>query len=120
MFLIITQLILNEFKKFCKTTTSLYCKASVQEDKEGICFQFESQGILKSVEEGKRERRKERKMGMQIHSCIYVHCDSVSLLTTLLHQYVLLFFVNVSVLLLLSFPLIDLIQCSDPSFATSY
>jgi hypothetical protein len=88
----------------------------VQEDKEGICFQFEGQGILKSVGEGK----KEKKMGMQIHSCIYVHCDSVSLLTTLMHQYVLLFFVNVSVLLLLTFPLTDLIQCFGPSFAASY
>jgi len=58
-------------------------------------------------------------MGMQIHSCIYVHCDSVSLLTVLIHKCVLLFFVNVSVLLL-AFPLIDLSQCSGPSFATSY
>ena len=91
----------------------------MQEDKEGMCFQFESQEILKPVEEGKK-RKKERKLGMQIHSCIYVRCDSVSLLTTLMHKCVLLFFVNFSVLLLLTFPLIDLIQCSGPSFAASY
>jgi len=88
----------------------------VQEDKEGICLQFEGQGILKSVGEGKKE---EKKNG-DANPCIYVHCDSVSLLKTLMHQYVLLFFVNISVLLLLTFSLIDLIQCFSPSFATSY
>ena len=62
-------LIHNEFKNFCKTTTSLYCKAVVQENKEGICFQFESQGILKSVEEGEK-KKKEKKNG---HANPFVH-----------------------------------------------
>lgn len=33
----------------------------MQEDKEGICFQFESQGILKSVEEGEKKIKDDRK-----------------------------------------------------------
>jgi len=45
----------------------------VQEDKEGICLQFEGQGILKSIGEGKKE---EKKMGMQIHAfmCTVILC----------------------------------------------
>jgi hypothetical protein len=38
----------------------MYCKAIVQEDKEGICFQFESGGILKSAGENKKKERKKK------------------------------------------------------------
>lgn len=41
----------------------------MQENKEGICFQFESQGILKSVEEGEK-KKKEKKNG---HANPFVH-----------------------------------------------
>ena len=50
------------------------CKAVVQENKEGIWFQFESQGILKSVEKKERGGKKNGHANPFLHLCALWFC----------------------------------------------